>query len=105
MFDADADFNGDVAPCIVSMMETFTAYGHSGGSAEVTLSAFDRLAHFKPLTPLTGADDEWIDQTAISAAPMWQNRRCHEVFKDEDGAWIAKPGKGRIPITFPYTVE
>lgn len=104
MFDADADFNGDVAACVVAMMETFTAYGHSGGSAYLTLQAFAKLADHKPLTPLTGEDDEWIDRTELnSGTPMWQNKRCSSVFKDKDDAWIIID-KGVVPIKFPYTV-
>ena len=103
MFAPDADFNGEVAPCIVSMMETFTAYGHSGGSAHVTLSAFNRLSQHKPLTPLTGDDSEWEDRSAQTGSPLWQNNRCHSVFKDKQRAWDT--ANGDKPITFPYTVE
>jgi hypothetical protein len=59
LFDADADYNGDVAVIATSLMEVFAAYGHSEGSSAQTLAVFDRLARGKPLTPLTGEDDEW----------------------------------------------
>jgi hypothetical protein len=102
LFDSDADFNGEVAPCVVAMMETFTAYGHSGGSAEQTLQLFTRLANHKPLTPLTGEDDEWADTT--TGYGLLQNKRCFNVFKDGDRAWIA--GKDAMTtITFPFTVQ
>jgi hypothetical protein len=103
MFDPDADFDGEVAPCVVSMMETFTAYGHSGGSAHATLGAFARLADHKPLTPLTGDDSEWDDRSKENGSPLWQNNRCHSVFKDRHRAWDT--AQGDRPVKFPYTVE
>lgn len=118
LFDPDADFDGAVATCVVTMMEVFTAYGHSGGSSEITLNVFARVARHLPLTPLTGEDSEWIDMTKENSGdPLWQNNRCHSVFKDRARAWIvrdkskseskgAHPGDGRVNyITFPYTVE
>ena len=101
MFDTDADFNGDVAPCVVAMMETFTAYGHSGASAALTLQAFSRLSDHKPLTPLTGDDSEWWSPGGDTS--MLQNKRCHTVFKDGKTAWDT--AHGDKPIKFPYTVE
>jgi hypothetical protein len=116
LFDTDADYDGLVASNVVSLMETFVAAGHSGGSARLTISAFERLVNHKPLTPLTGDDDEWDDRSAMSDYPLWQNKRCHSVFKDgHDRAWIVRDpapvaaehlGDGRCTyITFPYTVE
>lgn len=105
MFDPDADFDGAVAPCVTALMEAFCAYGHSGGSAPVTLAAFHRLAQHKPLTPLTGEDDEWDDRSAQNGSPLWQNKRCHSVFKNEDGAWQQLEGQSRVIITaWPYKV-
>lgn len=108
LFDADADYDGAIATSVVALMETFCAYGHSGGSAELTVAVFNRLVNCKPLTPLTGEDDEWNDISNNAGAgpgPMWQSRRCASVFKDNKTAWdIDKPGH-RTPITFPYKVD
>lgn len=105
LFDEDADYDGAVATCTTTLMEVFTAYGHSGGSLEQTLKVFDRLARGKPLTPLTGEDDEWEvpEQCKLEYPQMLQNKRYHLVFKDDEMAWDV--GKGRVPITFPHTVE
>jgi hypothetical protein len=112
MFDADADFDGAIGTNVVALMETFTAYGHSGMSAEVTLAVFNRLASHKPLTPLTGEDNEWTDMSGENAphGPLWQNNRYHSVFKTEERAWIVhevskRPGDRLEYITFPYLVE
>lgn len=102
LFDADADFNGDVAVHVTSLMEVFTAYGHSGGSAERTLEVFEKLARGMPLTPLTGEDDEWETPKGTSGQ-MMVNTRCYRVFKDDEMAWDVN--NGRVPLSFPYQPE
>lgn len=103
LFDADADYNGDVAVQATSLMEVFAAYGHSGGSAEETLSVFGKLARGMPLSPLTGEDDEWKKPDGAKSDQILQNKRCMHVFKDADIAWDVR--SGYVPITFPYTVK
>lgn len=105
LFDPDADYDGAVATSVVAIMETFTSYGHSGGSAAQTLNLFEKLAAHKPITPLTGADDEWTDMSKYSDGHIWQNKRCPTVFKDKDRAWITLPGSVVKYISFPYSVE
>jgi len=98
LFDADADYGGDVAVQATSLMEVFAAYGHSGGSAEQTLKVFETLARGLPLSPLTGEDSEWEKERPGTG--MQQNARCIHVFKDNEMAWDVR--FGRKPITFPY---
>jgi hypothetical protein len=102
LFDADADYDGMVAASVVSLMETFHAYGHSGGSGMMTARAFARVASYLPLTPLTGADDEW-ETPADKGGQIQINKRCTRVFRDADMAWDV--ARGRKPITFPYMPE
>jgi hypothetical protein len=102
-FDADADYDGAIAPVVVSMMETFTAYGQSGGSADITVNVFAKLARHIPLTPLTGEDDEWYEPLEMSEPRWQQNKRCHTIFRDKDRAWDS--ARGDKTVTFPYTVE
>ena len=59
---------------ILQLLETFGNQNHSGFSAQYVLSYFERLARFRPITPLTGEEDEWDDD---------QNMRCSEVFRRE----------------------
>lgn len=101
MFADDADYDGDIAVQVMALMETFCAYGHSGASAAQTLLTFDRLVQGKPLTPLTGDDNEWDDVHDV--AGVQQNLRCSTVFRDGDRAWDTV--KRHKPITFPYIVE
>lgn len=102
LFDADSDFDGEIGVQVSSLVDVLTAYGHSGGSLEQTLSVFDKLARGKPLTPLTGEDDEWYaPETTIPN--LLQNKRYHFIFKDDEMAWDVN--KGRVAITFPHTVD
>lgn len=104
MFDADADYNGEIAPRVVALMETLAAYGHSEGSLAHTLVVINRLAAFKPLSPLTGADDEWIEVASEDNHPLFQNKRCSTVFKKNGVAWDIEGDPKHAPIQFPYTV-
>jgi len=102
LFDADADYDGAVAANVVALMETFCAYGHSGGSAGATLGLFNKLAQHKPLTPLTGEDDEWVEVSSEDHHALFQNARCSTVFKQDDIAWDSTTG--HRPVKFPYSV-
>ncbi len=105
----------------LDLLEVFGKQGHSGGSAPHAVRIFERLASWKPLTPLTGKDDEWE-----KSGDHWQNKRASNVFKDADGRaydirgivfweWH-QPEEGEkyktyftcsdssVYITFPYSV-
>lgn len=105
LFAPDADYNGEVAVAVIALVELFASQGHSGGSADATVAIFAKLASFKPLLPLTGEDDEWIDRSVESGYPLWQNNRYSSVFKNDKIAWDVKLMDGRLPITFPYAVK
>lgn len=107
---------------VLRLLEAFCEEGHSGSSAPYAIALFQRLASWKPLTPLTGEDDEWNEV----GDGLFQNRRASNVFKDESGAywsdgivfweWWTDPATGekskvyftsrdsRVPITFPFTM-
>lgn len=99
---------------VLGIVREFSSAGHSGGSAPYTIGMLEKLLMFRPITPLTGEDDEWFevgDQPDV----RWQNTRCPTVFKQQDGSaydieavikrypdgWCSS--NGRTPITFPYT--
>lgn len=96
----------------MDLIEKFAEEGHSGMSANIAINVFERVARFEPLTPLTGADDEWVE----SMPGTFQNVRCPHVFKengeayDIDGRIFREPDgscytkkDSRVPVTFPYT--
>lgn len=65
---------------VLKMLEIFADEGHSGSSAPYAINMFKRVASFEPLSPLTGADDEWVDH----GDGMFQNKRMGSVFKGKD---------------------
>lgn len=83
------DKNGDMDPMqekmnndILDIVERFSDQGHSGFSAGYALSILDRLLRFKPITPLTGEDSEWVlVYNQSTGKKIYQNNRCSSVFK------------------------
>lgn len=121
LFDPDSDYGGMLGEAVMRLMETFSGEGHSGFSAGMAIGIFEKLARYEPLTPLTGADDEWVEVaeeqlSPTETAPLFQNKRCSRVFKAGGNAWdidgrIFREPSGicftsrdsRVPVTFPYT--
>ena len=60
------------------LLQAFADQGHSGFSSNYALNYFDKLARFKPVSPLTGEDSEW---NKIGEG-KYQNNRCSHVFKE-----------------------
>lgn len=122
------EYNGMMRRHLLHMVKEFSDEGHSGFSASYALQCLKKLLNFKPLSPLTGEDDEWSDVTKISGVPHYQNKRCSSVFKDGKDSqaydidakvfweWYTNPETGeksksyytcyesRMPVTFPYVV-
>ncbi|CAB4145760.1 hypothetical protein UFOVP1204_67 [uncultured Caudovirales phage] len=114
LYDADSDYGGMIPDAVLKMMKVFADEGHSGMSASLVISIFQKIARYEPLTPLTGADDEWHEPSPGT----FQNVRCSHVFKDgKDGQAYDINGKvfrypngacytgrdSRVFIDFPYT--
>lgn len=108
----------------LDLLKVFAEQGHSGSSAPFAVALFEKLAMWKPIAPLTGEDDEWMEV----GTNVWQNKRNSAVFKEEDGRpywmdgkvfweWYSSPdyddGKpfksyftsrdSRVNIEFPWT--
>lgn len=64
----------------------FASFGHSGGSAMVTIPVLHELLQFHNLTPLTDDPAEWQDISDMQGGqPGWQNRRRSEAFSEDCG--------------------
>jgi hypothetical protein len=112
LFDEDSDYGGMLGEAVMNMVRTFSGEGHSGFSAGMAIAAFQKVASFEPLTPLTGDDDEWTEV----AEGTWQNQRCSHVFKEADGRAYDIDGRifrepdgacftnreSRVFVNFPY---
>ncbi len=79
----------------------------SGGAVAVMQPVLMKLIAGKPLSPLTGTDEEWLEVMD----GVFQNKRCSTVFKDPrfHGGKLAydidNPNGPRDAITFPYNPE
>lgn len=103
---------------IMQIVRTFVEQSHSGFSAAYILNILDRILRYKPVSALTGEDDEWVDCSQFGIQDM-QNRRCPAVFKRPDGTAYWVEGKifsddggkswytnsdSHVDITFPFVV-
>lgn len=98
---------------MMELLEKFLGQWDSGGAVWAVAPIFQRLLAGKPLSPLTGEPDEWMEVKTASIGEdpaIWQNRRCSSVFKQARGEAghieaydIDDPD--RPPITFPYWPE
>lgn len=114
MIDSGEDVNDWAAMAIMDLIELFASQDHTGFTAPYVINVFRRLAMFKPLSPLTGEDDEWNELGDGS----FQNKRYSAVFKDKDGTAYNINGKAftddgedwylckdsKVNVTFPYVV-
>jgi hypothetical protein len=126
--NGEDDMNSMMRKHLIHMVEQFADEGHSGFSANYAITMLTRLLAFKPLSDLTGEDSEWTnvsDRGGPDNGPLWQNKRCSSIFKDNEGVWDID-GKvfwewytdeegnksksyytcrdSRVPVTFPYSV-
>ena len=117
-FDKDSDYAGIVGPAVIEMMKQFAEEGHSGYSAHLVLHIFERLASFKPLTPLDNPmeNSEFHCVSQYSGTPPMttlQSTRKSSVFSDDGGkTWYDIDKKlprwkkllhiRRAYVTFPY---
>ena len=112
-----AEFDSTIVDSLLAMLEASNVGEHSGSSWQFLLETFRRLASFKPLSPLTGAEDEWVEV----AENLEQNKRCPTVFRknknngyaydiatfvytrDNGKTWVRIPSDQKL-IEFPYSV-
>jgi hypothetical protein len=100
LFDKDADYGGEVAKSVMDLIKLTAAQGHSGASLRQVIDTLCTLVDFDPLSPLTGADDEWHDPCGDG---LLQNIRCSHVFKDKKTGKAYDAAISIATIEFPYT--
>lgn len=93
------NFGAEESQVMLGILRTFFDTWDSGGAVSIVAPVLQRLLAGKPLSPLTGADDEWIDRSELGDGRIVaQNIRCPTVFKLSDGSVVDMD----VPITFPY---
>jgi len=90
--DAD-EYNAAMRKHILGMVKLFSKEGHTGFSAPYAIDILSKVLRFKPLSPLTGEDDEWIKVRDYGDEPHYQNKRLSSVFKDTNGEVYNIDGK------------
>lgn len=106
---------------ILEVVEVFSNQGHSGFSASYALDIIKRLLDWKPITPITGEEDEWMEVSENMDGSTQQNKRCSAVFREnndnstayyidgkvfsDDGGETWWTGKDSfIPVVFPFVI-
>jgi hypothetical protein len=97
------NFGDEDTAVMIEILERFFDQWDSGGAVHAVAPILQRLIAGKALTPLTGADDEWVE---VSDG-VFQNIRCSSVFKDprfHEGklAYDIDAPAPRAAIAFPY---
>ncbi len=94
LFDKDSDYEGMLGEAVMDLLDKFSEQGHSGFSAELTASIFDRLVRWKPLSELTNDPNEWMEITEHQEARtpglkgqvrVYQSRRSPDCFSEDGG--------------------
>lgn len=86
LFDKHSDYEGMIGDAVMALVRVFASQGHSGMSASMTVTIFDRLARFKNLTPITDNPEDWVDIDIEDAGQkLWQNRRDCSLFSKDAG--------------------
>jgi hypothetical protein len=49
LFDRDSDYDGEIGIGVMALIMLFGSQGHSGGSAEITIELFTKLARRETL--------------------------------------------------------
>jgi len=91
LFDEDSDYDGMIGEAVLELIETFAKQGHSGFSAGLTQTIFNKLASYKPLSELTDNPKEWMLVTEeeklspMEIKPLYQSRRSPTCFSHDNG--------------------
>lgn len=82
--NSDEDYIKSIYNSALKAFISLCKDGHSGMSIGITAGVLNRLISCKPLSPLTGADDEWYEDSMNDEGcpeTLLQNKRCSSVFK------------------------
>lgn len=86
----DTYYNRMCAESALKALRSLLEDNHSGLSISVTMDILKRLVDHKPLTELTGCEEEWGESEHRKNSICYQNKRYSALFKDvyDDGAMV-----------------
>ena len=93
------NFGAEDTAAMVEILQRFFKQWDSGGAVACAAPILMRCISGQPLSPLTGADDEWHDP--MGDGLMLQNVRCGSVFKDwraANGELSNEAGRGELLV-------
>lgn len=99
------NFGEEDTKAMIDILHRFFDQWDSGGAVWAVFPILQKLIAGKPLSPLTGDDDEWFDH----GDGLFQNKRMGSVFKDprfHEGKLaydIDNPAGPHVAISFPYS--
>lgn len=112
----DDEVQMEMCKNIEEVVTIIAEQGHTGFTIQYFMNLLTALIDYKPLAPLTGKDDEWVNVSETDE-PFYQNKRDSTVFKDSTGdaycidIVIFRDADGdtftnhysRVPVEFPWT--
>ena len=98
-----ANFGDEDSKVMIEILGMFFGQWDSSGAVHAVAPVLQRLIAGRPITPLTGDPEEWVEVMD----GVYQNKRCSTVFKDSrfhEGkfAYDIDAPEPRAAITFPY---
>jgi len=90
LFNEDADYGPALANHVMDLIRLFASGGHSGASAQLTVSLFSQVAAYEILSDITDDPAEW-ENTLDTYGPdagqknLWQNLRGPAYFSHDAG--------------------
>lgn len=79
LLSKDSDYEGMIGEAVKELLLVFQKQGHSGNSAQVVSTIFNKLIKGEPLTPLTDDRSEWLEVSDT----ILQSTRISHVFIDK----------------------
>lgn len=81
---------------ILEVLQCLSNQNHSGFSMGYLKRQLNRLIDYKPLTPLTGEEDEWSEPMDVEGRNFQQNKRFPAVFREDGDNKKAYWQSGRV---------
>lgn len=77
---AAINFGAEDSAVMIEILQKFFSQWDSGGAVSCVAPVLMRLISGQPLSPITGADSEWMEV----GPGVYQNIRCSSIFKQHD---------------------
>jgi hypothetical protein len=100
LYNEGADYDGMIPAAVLEVVEVFAKQGHSGMSAEITLSILEKVLRFKTLKPINSDPQYWMDVGEITGVMQWQSTRDPNYFSEDGGKtfyFLDDPEKKNFP--------